>query len=576
MDLLRNLVQKGKLTQKQSKEINEKIVETGKRPEELIISENLIPESDLFQSKGEFFDFPLIQEPPKNISSEILSLIPRDSAEHYNLIPIGRQDDIVEVGMIYPEDIQAREALKFLGRRSGFEHKIFLIPPSVFKVILEKYQTAEREVKEALEGLETELEKEKGELNLKSDDQSSVKTIEQAPVIKMVAVILREAVEGKASDIHVEPMPEKMRIRFRLDGMLYASLFLPMKVHSAFISRLKILANLKIDETRVPQDGRFSTRFRDRRIDFRLSTLPTTQGEKAAIRVLDPDQGFAEVSKLGALPEQEIILKDAVKIPFGMILSTGPTGSGKTTTLYSLLRLLNREEVNVVTLEDPVEYFIEGVNQSQIRPEINYGFTRGLRQLVRQDPDVIMVGEIRDDETADLAIHAALTGHVILSTLHTNNAAGVIPRLIDMGIDPFLIGPTLRLAIAQRLVRRLCPSCKKKILVTESQKSIMGNQYSSLPGYLQDKYIMPDPVYVYQPVGCEECNFSGYQGRIGIFEILKMTDQLAGILMNNPNEERLTEEARNQSMITMRQAGMIHVVAGETSIEEVIRTTAEG
>ncbi len=575
MDLLRALVQRGKLTQKQVKEVNEKIVETGQRAEELIISSGMLKELELFQVKSEILDVPLIQEVPKSITSDVLSLIPRDSAEHYNLIPIGKKDNIVEIGMIYPEDLQAKEALKFLSRRSGFEYVLFLVSPSVFRGILDRYQTAEREVKEALEGLEDELEKEKGELSLKVDSAEMARTMEQAPVIKMVAVILREAVEGNASDIHIEPMPQNLRVRFRLDGMLHASLVLPLKVHSAIISRLKILSHLKIDETRIPQDGRFSTRFQDRRIDFRISTLPTTQGEKAAIRVLDPEQGFAEVDKLGALEEQIDVLRDAVKIPFGMILATGPTGSGKTTTLYSLLRLLNREEVNVVTLEDPVEYFIEGVNQSQIRPEINYSFTRGLRQLVRQDPDVIMVGEIRDDETADLAIHAALTGHIILSTLHTNNAAGVIPRLIDMGVDPFLVGPTLRFAIAQRLVRQLCPDCKKKILATETQRSMIAKQYSELPVHLRDKYVVPDSLYIYQPVGCEECNFSGYRGRAGIFEILKMTDRLAEVLMGSPNEEKILEEAKRQDMITMRQAGMVRVVEGVTSIEEVIRTTAE-
>ncbi len=575
MDLLKVLVQKGKLNQKQVQEINEKVVDSGQRVEEVIIAEKLMPEADLFQIKSEVLDLPLISEVPKSISSDVLSLIPRDSAEHYYLIPIGRKDEIVEIGMVYPQDIQAREALKFLSRRSGFDYKIFLVSPSVFRGILDKYQTAEREVKEALESLEDELEKERGELSLKVDTSEAGRTMEQAPVIKMVAVILREAVEGRASDVHIEPMQDKLRVRFRLDGMLHSSLFLPLKVHAAVISRLKILAHLKIDETRIPQDGRFSTRFQSRRIDFRISTLPTTQGEKAAIRVLDPEQGFADISKLGALPEQEAILKEAIKMPFGMILATGPTGSGKTTTLYSLLRLLNQEESNVVTLEDPVEYFIEGVNQSQIRPEINYSFIRGLRQLVRQDPDVIMVGEIRDDETASLAVHAALTGHILLSTLHTNNAVGVIPRLIDMGIDPFLVGPTLRLAIAQRLVRCLCPECKKKVIATDAQRELIAKHYQALPAHLQKKYVLPDPLYIYQPVGCEACNFSGYKGRLGVFEVLKMTDNLADILLKGTSEEKVAQEAERQEMITMRQSGLIRVVEGLTSIEEILRTTVD-
>lgn len=575
MDLLRALVQKGKLTQKQVSSINEKVIETGHRAEEVILSEKLLSEEDLFRVKGEIFDVPLVEEAPKTISSDILSLIPRDSAEHYHFIPLGKKDGVLEVGMVYPQDIQAKEALKFLSRRGGFSYKVYLISHATFRGILEKYQTAEREVKEALEGLEVELEKEKGDLTLKGDPAEAGRTMEQAPVIKMVAVILREAVEGRASDVHIEPTQSQVRVRFRLDGMLYSSLFLPLKVHSAIIARLKILAHLKIDETRVPQDGRFSTRFQDRRIDFRFSTLPTTLGEKAAIRVLDPDQGFADVEKLGALPEQETILRESIKMPFGMILATGPTGCGKTTTLYSLLRLLNQDETNVVTLEDPVEYFIEGVNQSQIRPEIDYTFARGLRQLVRQDPDVIMVGEIRDDETADLSIHAALTGHIVLSTLHTNNAAGVVPRLIDMGIDPFLIGPTLRLAVAQRLVRKLCSDCKKKVRASEPQAKMFQEQLNELSDKLRQKYPIPSPLYLYQPVGCEVCNFSGYKGRLGVFEILKVTDSLAKLMLENPDEEKIEAEARKQEMVTMRQAGLIRAMEGETSVEEVIRTTAD-
>ncbi len=575
MDLLRGLVQRGKLTQTQVKKINEKIIDKGQRAEELIIADKLIPEEELFRLKAEMFDVALLTEPPRTISSDILSSIPRDAAEHYHFIPLGRENGTLEVGMIYPQDIQAKEALKFLSRRGGFDYKIFLISPTVFRSVLEKYQTAEREVKEALEGLEVELEKEKGDLSLKGDPTETGRTMEQAPVIKMVAVILREAVEGKASDIHIEPTQSQVRIRFRMDGMLYSSLYLPLKVHAAVIARLKILAHLKIDETRIPQDGRFSTRFQDRRIDFRLSTLPTTLGEKAAIRVLDPDQGFAEIAKLGSLSEQESIFRESIKMPFGMILATGPTGCGKTTTLYSLLRLLNQEQTNVVTLEDPVEYFIEGVNQSQIRPEINYTFARGLRQLVRQDPDVIMVGEIRDDETADLAIHAALTGHIVLSTLHTNNAVGVVPRLIDMGIDPFLIGPTLRLAIAQRLVRQLCPDCKKKIMANEGQLKMIKGQLGSMSASLRNKYTIPEPLYLYKPIGCEVCNFSGYKGRLGIFEVLKITDELAKMILDNPDEEKISAEAERQEMVTMRQAGLIRAIEGKTSIEEVIRTTSE-
>lgn len=285
---------------------------------------------------------------------------------------------------------------------------------------------------------------------------------EEAPITKVVAVILGHGVDGRAADIHIEPIEGKVRVRFRLDGILHASIFLPFHLLPALISRIKILASMKIDETRVPQDGRFSTKINGKNIDFRVSTFPTMLGEKVAIRVLDPTQGLINLDDLGLTQRNIQLVREAIAKPYGLLLSTGPTGSGKTTTLYTLLRMLNKEGKNIVTLEDPVEYFIDGVNQSQIRTEIGYTFATGLRHVLRQAPDIIMVGEIRDEETASLSIHSALTGHLVLSTLHTNNALGVIPRLIDLGIRPFLISPTLKLAIAQRLVRKLCSECKKR------------------------------------------------------------------------------------------------------------------
>src|SRR3990167_957314 len=289
----------------------------------------------------------------------------------------------------------------------------------------------------------------------------------EAPIIKMVLVILRHAIEGNASDIHIEPGREKLNIRFRQDGVLHLSLFLPLNVHSSIVSRIKILANLKIDESRIPQDGRFSARISNKDIDFRVATLPTLYGEKVEIRVLDSTLGLKSFDKMGLTQRNLELIQSAIKRPYGLILSSGPTGSGKTTTLYSLLRELNQESVNIVTIEDPIEYSIAGVNQSQVKPAIGYSFSEGLRQILRQDPNVIMVGEVRDEETANLVIHSALTGHIVLSTLHTNSAVGVIPRLIDMGIKPFLIPSTLRVVISQRLIRILCNKCKKKAKLNE-------------------------------------------------------------------------------------------------------------
>jgi type IV pilus assembly protein PilB len=398
---------------------------------------------------------------------------------------------------------------------------------------------------------------------------------DEAPIIKMVMVILRHAIEGNASDIHIEPNREKLNIRFRQDGILHLSLFLPLSVHLSIVSRVKILANLKIDENRVPQDGRFSLKVNDKDIDFRVATFPTLYGEKVVLRVLDPTTGLKSFDKMGLSQRNLELITEAAKKPYGMVLSSGPTGSGKTTTLYALLRVLNQEGVNIVTLEDPIEYSIEGVNQSQVRPEIGYNFSEGLRQILRQDPNIIMVGEIRDEETANLAIHSALTGHVVLSTLHTNSAIGVIPRLIDMGIKPFLIPATLRIAISQRLVRTLCENCKKKVALNEKVKSYVMETLKGMPAEAKKDLQITDPLYVYEPNGCDVCNFKGYKGRVGLFEVLSMTDELADVITKTPSEAAILKVAQKQGMLTMAQEGILKVLSGETSIEEVTRATEE-
>jgi type IV pilus assembly protein PilB len=572
MSFLQFLVHENKLTLKQAEKIGEEQAKSGLRLEEIVLRDKLLPEGELFELKSRFSEYPLEQKAPEGIDSRILNLIPFETAQQYQIVALAQDGKKMKVGMVYPEDLQAQEALRFLSRQHGFQLEIVLIPLSVFKHLLNYYQTAEREVKEALSSLEEELEKESTK-KMRLEKNVGEKVITEAPVIKMVAVILREGVEGKASDIHIEPTSQKLRIRFRVDGILYSSIFLPSQVQAAIVARIKILAHLRIDETRIPQDGRFSTYYRDRRIDFRVATFPTTLGEKVAIRILDPQQAHQDLSKLGLLEGQETLLQKATELPFGLILATGPTGSGKTTTLYSLLRILNDNEVNIVTLEDPVEYYIEGVNQSQIRPEIDYTFNRGLRQVVRQDPDIIMVGEIRDEETVSLANHASLTGHLVLSTLHTNDAVGAVPRLIDMGLPAFLIGPSLKIIIAQRLVRKLCPHCRKKVQPNAAEKKLIIEQIDSLPPSVREKITLPSPLYVWRPVGCSKCGKSGYRGRIGVFEVLEMTDRLASLIVSQPTEKKLEEEARMQEMVTMAQAGMLKVINGETSLAEVLRVT---
>ena len=575
MDLIKVLLKRGHISDEEAQFVQKEMKETGRKPEQVILENDMVTEDKLFEIKKELLDLPLIKKYPEDVSNDVLRLINRNSAVHYNFVPISRETGgTIKVGMVYPQDIQAREALKFLSRRGQFSYKIVLITPSVLNKLLNQYQTAEKEVEEALQGLETEIQKDKTEIDLEKVKGKADKEIAQAPVIRMVAVILREAVDAGASDIHIEPMTDQIKVRLRIDGVLHTKLRLPLKVHSAIVTRIKILSNLKIDESRIPQDGRFSTRFGGRRLDFRVSTFPTTLGEKVAIRVLDPRKGQKELEELGLLNHQVQMLREAAAMPFGSILATGPTGSGKSTTLYSILKIINQEDVNVVTLEDPVEYTIEGVNQSQIRPEIGYTFNRGLRQIVRQDPDAIMVGEIRDEETADLVIHAALTGHIVLSTLHTNDAKGVIPRLIDMGIQPFLLSPTLRYTIAQRLVRNLVPESRQRVKAKPKEEKIIMDEIKKLPPKIRSKIEIPSPLYIYKPGSTKEAP-SGYKGQAGIFEVFRMTESLEKLGTGRLEEGDIEREIRRQNMVTMRQSGMIKVIQGKTSLEEVIRVTAQ-
>jgi type IV pilus assembly protein PilB len=392
------------------------------------------------------------------------------------------------------------------------------------------------------------------------------KLVEEAPVTKMVATALKHAVESRASDIHIEPGRDKLKIRFRLDGVLYVSLLLPLGVHEAIVSRIKILTNMLLDEKRKPQDGRFSASIEGRQIDFRVSTFPSSFGEKVVLRILDPEKGIKNLEQLGLYGYNLQIIKEGLKAPYGMVLLTGPTGCGKTTTLYAMLQLLDREKNNVVSLEDPVEYIVEGVSQSQVKPEIGYDFATGLRHILRQDPDIIMVGEIRDKETAQLAVQAALTGHLVLSTLHTNNAIGVIPRLMDMGIDPYLIPPTLQMVVAQRLVPTLHPDSRKAVPLQGSLKEKFEKEIADIPESTRKTIKMPSEIY--QPFPSPKCP-RGTMGRTAVYEVLKITKELEQIILTNPTEPPIFKEARRQGMITMREDGMIKILEGRVGFEEL-------
>lgn len=574
--LIQELVKRGKIDINTAKKLESELKSSAKSEEDLLLEKKIVNQIDLFVLKSEILGVPFYKD-AENLEApnEVLALIPEEAAKYYKVIPLGLEDKTLKVGMINPEDIKAREVLSFLARQHQISLKIFLITPAAFDVLMRQYRNLREEVGAALEELEKEMGTEE-EIRLELEKKPTTERLtEEAPIIRMVAVILRHAVEGKASDVHIEPTTTKLRVRFRKDGNLYSSLFLPLAVHPSIVARIKILSNLRIDETRIPQDGRFTAKIGNKEVDFRVSSFPTKLGEKIALRALDPTEGLKSYKELGLTESNLKIIMEAIKKPFGLILSTGPTGSGKTTTLYALLQVLNKEDVNVVTLEDPIEYFIEGVNQSQIKPEIGYDFPQGLRHIVRQDPDIIMVGEIRDEESATLAIQSALTGHIVLSTLHTNNAVGVIPRLIDMQIRPFLLPPTLNIAIAQRLARCLCPDCKKKVKAKREIKETILREIEAMPENIKKGIKVPNDLYLYESSGCKKCNFKGIKGRIGVFEILKMTDSLEEIILKEPSEIELEKEARRQGMVTMHQDALLKALEGTISIEEVYRVTEE-
>ncbi|MBZ9578324.1 type II/IV secretion system protein [Patescibacteria group bacterium] len=574
MTLVRQLIQKKILNKEKATSLEFEIKSSGRKEEEVILEKKIVSESFLFKLKSENLKIPLKEVLPEDVIFKVLERIPEESAKYYKMIPIRQRDDLLEVGMVYPEDLKAQEALKFLTRQEKLSYEVFLITPTTFNNLLKKYRTLKKEVTKALEELEEEIKVEKVKARPLAPAEFE-RLVEEAPISKVVAVMLRHAVEGDASDIHIEPTRDKLKVRFRLDGVLHSSLLLPIRIHQAVVARVKILSNLKIDEMRVPQDGRFSTRIDGQDIDFRVSTFPTTEGEKVAIRVLDPSKGMLSLEELGMVGRNLEVIKEAIKKPYGMILATGPTGTGKTTTLYAILKILNQEGVNIVALEDPVEYYIGGINQSQMRPDIGYTFATGLRHVVRQDPDIIMVGEIRDEETASLATHAALTGHVVLSTLHTTNALGTIPRLIDLGIQPYLIPPTISISLAQRLVRRLCPECKKKVKPKLKIRDLILKETEALSLTAKKDLKISKSFSIFEPKGCKKCRFEGYSGRIGLFEVLVMTDELSELILKEPSEVKIAEEAENQGMITMKQDGILKVLDGITSIEEVLRVAEE-
>lgn len=544
---------------------------------QILITDPKILELADLKKRAADLSMPFLEEIPK-IDDEVMQIISQDVAHENKIMAFERSGNNVKIAIVDPQNINALNILRFIAEKRKIEFDLYLVGHEMFKEMIEQYSGgAEKAIEEAMESMQGE-ETEMNDEDMYGDehDDSQADNLQNAPVTKLLSVIIKHAIEGKASDIHIEPLGKEYRVRFRVDGILHSSLAIPKGVGRAIVSRVKILSNLKIDEKRKPQDGRFKVMEAGRRVDFRVSTLPITEGEKIVMRILDTGNKVIDLKSMGLIGKGNDILVRNIMEPFGIILMTGPTGSGKSTTLYACLDILNREERNIITLEDPVEYTIAGINQSQINPEIGYTFASGLRSILRQDPNVIMVGEIRDGETAELTIHAALTGHLVLSTLHTNSSIGAIPRLVDMGIEPFLIASSLRVVGAQRLVRRICNNCKQEVSITPKVLEFIKLQIQNLPKEEADKYEidLSDGYHMYEGKGCDECGNTGYKGRIAIFEALEIDDKLKEIISEKSGSEiDIMRYAEKQGMITMKQDGILKVLKGFTTLSEVERVT---
>jgi type IV pilus assembly protein PilB len=508
------------------------------------------------------------------IPREVVSIVPRHVAEANGAIAYEIKGNELWIGLTDPTNFQAVQALDFLAQSQGKTARFASISSDSFVAALDRYEVLESEVARSLELAKTKFEEAEKAPILKEGEKIE-EVVKGAPVSQMVATIMRYAVDQGASDIHVEPHGKETRVRYRIDGVLRTVLTLPTYVHSAIVSRVKVLSNLKLDETRIPQDGRITQTFDGKTIDFRVSTLPVVDNEKVVMRILDTSVGIPTLEQLGFRAEHVEFIGKQIKLPHGLLLISGPTGSGKSTTLYTALNMLNSEGLNIVTLEDPVEYYVKGVNQSQTRPEIGYTFASGLRSLLRQDPNVIMVGEIRDKETAELAVHAGLTGHLIFSTIHTNDALGVVPRLIDLGVEPFLLAATLNAAVAQRLARRLCPNCKEPQEIAEKSRAGIIEEIKRIPArYLGGRFDLSAPVF-WNARGCSECKGGRYVGRVAIAEIIVMTLEMQRIIAAGFNPKEVREELQKQEALSLRQDAILKALEGMTTLEEVFRVSEE-
>lgn len=564
--LLDELFKKKLIKTADYKRIKTELLSSNLTAEDLLLQHNLTAEKSIAQVKAEILKVPYVDVGTASITPEALNVLPEAVAVKYLTLPfaIDKEEGVLSVVMANPVDLQA---LDFIEKKTGMKIKPHLGEKTrLEKEIKNRYaQSLSSEVTEALKDtavVRPEAKLEAAEL--------AGGVIREAPIAKIVSTILEFAIKARASDVHIEPLEQKTRVRYRIDGILYEKLILPKNVHDNVISRIKILSHMKIDEKRLPQDGRFNFRAGEDEVDLRVSSMPSVHGEKIVMRLLKKALKVPELPELGLRGRALTNLQASIRVPHGIILVTGPTGSGKTTTLYSVLSKINTPKVNILTLEDPVEYQISGITQVQVHPQAGLTFASGLRSFLRQDPDIIMVGEIRDTETAELAIQASLTGHLVFSTLHTNSAAGALPRLLDMDMEPFLLASSMTCVLGQRVTRRVCEHCKQTYSppqeVVEDVKQVLGSLFDSLMKTKNMKELQ-----LCKGGKCQECNGTGYSGRVGIFEVMPVSEKIGRLILERAPSSKIEAQSREDGMITMKQDGYLKAVEGVTTLEEVLR-----
>lgn len=547
---------------------------------DVLLEKGLIKNDDLRKLYAYISGMPFVDISKEVIPPDILQIVPEPIAKKYKAIAFAKNGEELKVAMLNPDDIQT---IDFIRKKTGLKIVPCFTTEESIEAVLKLYsKSLKAEFGDIIEKNAEEAAKEK-----EADNPDNLEKIAQGlPIIRIVDTLIKHAILQGASDIHIEPDEKEVRVRYRIDGILHEAMTLPRPVRDGIVARIKVLSNLKLDEHRIPQDGRFKIENDEIKISFRVSILPIFDGEKIVMRLLNENSKGLTLESMGLTGESLETVHRQINRPNGMILVTGPTGSGKTTTLYTVMDILNTPEVNISTVEDPVEYRMPRVNQTQIHPKVGLTFAAGLRSLLRQDPDIIMVGEIRDKETMEMAIQAAMTGHLVLSTLHTNSAAGTLPRLIDMGAEPFLVASTANVIIAQRLVRKLCNDCKKEYKLEEKEFNTLKESYDMAAALavlrknelLKGKIKESDDwrsIKFYKPVGCDQCNHEGYHGRNGIYEVLEVTDDIKKLISQNADAQDLEKKAHDNGMLTMIEDGFAKAILGITSIEEILRVTKE-